>query len=173
MRIDDDQMRRAMACAIAGDSAAYRFVLDQSRTWLASYFGRRIAQPMIDDLIQETLVSLHAKRATFDSARPFLPWLAAIARYRWIDALRRMRNEVELDAETMGVESDEDMILARLGLGRLMASLPVAQSNAITLTRIEGKSIAEAAAICGQSKALIKVNVHRGLKKLAAMVESE
>ncbi len=172
MRVDDDQLRRSMASAITGDRVAYRFVLDQSRTWLASYFGRRIAPPMIDDLIQETLVSLHAKRATFDTDRPFLPWLAAIARYRWIDALRRLHNDVELSADTVGVDSEEDAIFARLSLGRLMSNLPVSQSNAITLTRIEGKSIAEAAAICGQSEALIKVNVHRGLKKLSAMVES-
>lgn len=173
MRFDDDLVRRSMARAIEGDRAAYRFVLDQSRFWLTSYFGRRIAPAMIDDVIQETLVSLHHKRATFDSERPFLPWLAAIARYRWIDALRRLRDDVQLHPETAGVDSDEDAVLARLSLDRLMANIPIAQSNAIMLTRIEGKSIGEAALICGQSEASVKVNVHRGLKKLAAMVESD
>jgi RNA polymerase sigma-70 factor (ECF subfamily) len=51
--------------------------------------------------------------------------------------------------------------------------LPARQANAIVLTRIEGRSIAEAAQISGQSESNVKVSVHRGLRKLAAMVESE
>jgi len=51
------------------------------------YFARRIAPAQIDDLVQETLVSMHRKLATWDSARPFLPWLAAGKRggtARWL-----------------------------------------------------------------------------------------
>ena len=173
MRSADDDLRRAMRLALAGDRLAYRFVLDQSRAWLTRYFSRRIALGMIDDLVQETLISLHRKRATFDVDRPFLPWLAAIARYRWIDALRRIRDHEEMAVDMAYVDSAEDAILARLSLDRLLGYLPLGQSNAITLTRIEGKSIAEAALLCGQSEALVKVNVHRGLKKLAALVEGE
>ncbi|MGB5075946.1 MAG: RNA polymerase subunit sigma-24, partial [Sphingorhabdus sp.] len=34
-------------------------------------------------------------------------------------------------------------------------------------------SIAEACAKCGQSEPLVKVNIHRGLKRLVALIESE
>lgn len=170
---DADLLRRSMALAQSGDRAAYRFVLDQSRSWLTRYFARRIAPGMIDDLVQDTLLSVHAKRATFDPQRPFLPWLAAIARYRWIDALRRTRAFEVLEEDVATVASDEDEVIARLSLSRLMASLSSVQASAITLTRIEGKSIAEAATISGQSEAAVKVNVHRGLRKLASLIESE
>ncbi len=173
MRIDDELLRRSMVQALAGDRIAYRLVLDQSRAWLTSYFARRIGPAMVDDLVQDTLVSLHTKRASFDTARPFLPWLAAIARYRWVDALRKVRVCDELKPDMGQVDSDEEAVLARLSLERLMTLLPLPQSNAIMLTRVEGKSIAEAATICGQSEALVKVNVHRGLKKLASLIESE
>jgi len=41
------------------------------------------------------MVAVHAKRATWDPARAFLPWLAAIARYRWIDHLRKVYRKAE------------------------------------------------------------------------------
>jgi DNA-directed RNA polymerase specialized sigma24 family protein len=56
--------------------------------------------------------------------------------------------------------------------GRLQR-LPPAQAQAIRKTRIDGLSIIEAAAALGQSEALIKVNVHRGLKRLSLLIETE
>ncbi len=124
--------------------------------------------------MQETLLSVHGKRATYDPERPFLPWLAAIARYRWIDQLRKTgrAGEVELD-DTLGIDSDEDSIAARLSVGRLLDQIRPEQALAIRLVKIEGLSIAEAAARCGQSEPLVKVNIHRGLKRMSALVESE
>ena len=112
--------------------------------------------------------------ATYDPERPFLPWLAAIARYRWIDQLRKTgrAGEVELD-DTLGIDSDEDSIAARLSVGRLLDQIRPEQALAIRLVKIEGLSIAEAAARCGQSEPLVKVNIHRGLKRMSALVESE
>jgi len=173
MKVDDDSLRRSMARALDGDKAAYGFVLDQSRCWLLAYFRRRVPPAMIEDLVQETLMSVHAKRQSFDTARPYLPWLAAIARYRWVDALRQMRSTDELHPEEVASEEDDTPVVARLSIGRLLSHLPARQANAIVLTRIEGHSVAEAARICGQSENLVKVNVHRGLRKLAALVESE
>jgi DNA-directed RNA polymerase specialized sigma24 family protein len=46
---------------------------------------------MIDDVVQDALIALHEKRHTYDPSRPFGAWLAAIARYKWIDALRTMK----------------------------------------------------------------------------------
>jgi RNA polymerase sigma-70 factor (ECF subfamily) len=173
MHADDDALRRAMALALAGDKPAYRFLLDRCRRWLGSYFRRRVPPHMIDDLVQETLLSVHAKRQSFDTDRPFLPWLAAIARYRWVDALRRMRENDVLDSEIVDSSASAEPIIARLSLDRLLACLPPAQANAIVLTRIEGRSVADAAQISGQSESLIKVNVHRGLRKLTSLVESD
>jgi RNA polymerase sigma-70 factor (ECF subfamily) len=173
MSVDDDGLRRAMALALAGNKSAYRFLLDECRRWLEAYYRRRVPPHMIDDLVQETLLSIHSKRQSFDTSRPFLPWLAAIARYRWVDALRRMRDSDELDPETADLGGGVEPILARLSLDRLLACLPPAQANAIVLTRIEGRSIADAARISGQSESLVKVNVHRGIRKLADLVESD
>lgn len=173
MMIDEPSLARLMTASQRGDRAAYRALLCDCRHWLERYFSRRIAPHHIDDLVQETLVSLHRKLATWDSDRAFLPWLAAIARYRWIDMLRRQRDEVELGEGDAPVGAEDEAVHARLSIDHLLAFLPPRQAQAITLVKIEGASIAEASRICGQSESLVKVNIHRGLKKLAKLIESE
>ena len=58
-----------------------------------------------------------------------------------------------------------------MSLERLFVHLPDRQVEVIELVKIEGLSIAEAAERTGQSESLVKVNIHRGLKKLSALVE--
>lgn len=173
MSLDEPSLARLMAASQRGDRAAYGALLGDCRKWLERYFARRIASHHIDDLVQETLVSMHRKLATWDSGRPFLPWIAAIARYRWIDMLRRQRDEAELGDNDAAVGAEDEAVHARLSIDRLLGYLTPGQAQAIILVKIEGASIAEASTICGQSESLVKVNIHRGLKKLADMIESE
>ena len=174
MKSDDETLSRLMALAQVGDASAYHSLLETSQRWLGRYFARRIAPAAIDDLVQETLVSVHRKRASYDPARPFLPWLAAIARYRWVDQLRRTycADEVELD-DVYSTDPEDEAVMAKISIGRLLAQLPSAQARAIELVRIDGLSVAEASAVSGQSISLVKVNIHRGLKRLSALIESE
>lgn len=172
MRGDEATLARLTVMAQGGDRQAYRTLLLECQRWLHRYFSRRVAPNQLEDLVQETLIALHQKLATFDSARAFLPWLAAIARYRWVDQLRRTyrNNETEFD-ETLAGHDAEPAIAARISLERLFEALPAAQARAIELVKIEGLSVTEAASACGQSESLIKVNIHRGLKKLSALIE--
>jgi len=173
--VDDASLARLAALAQQGDRQAYAALLAACRSWLLRYLRRRVSPEALDDLVQETLLSVHRKLATYDPARPVIPWLAAIARYRFVDHLRvtyRAAGEVELDDEAVSGEDEEEAVTARLSLDRLFEALPEAQSRAIALVRIEGLSIAEASASTGQSESLVKVNIHRGLKRLAALIES-
>ena len=163
-----------MARAQDGDGEAYRAVLSACTAWLKRYYATRIAPAELDDLVQDTLISVHRKRATYDPSRPFLPWLAAIARYRWVDRLRKTyRDAADELPETLSVESHEDVVGAGIGIDRLLGQLPEGQALAIRLVRIDGLAISEAAEKSGQSESLVKVNIHRGLKRLAALIESD
>jgi RNA polymerase sigma-70 factor (ECF subfamily) len=64
-------------------------------------------------------------------------------------------------------------VTARVSLERLLAMIPPRQADVISFVKIEGLSIVEAAARTGQSESLVKVNIHRGLKKMSALIESE
>ncbi|MEL6487087.1 MAG: sigma-70 family RNA polymerase sigma factor, partial [Pseudomonadota bacterium] len=134
---------------------------------------RRVPPHQIDDLVQEVLIAFFTKRATWDPARPFLPWLAAIARYRWVDHLRKVykHDGKELMEDDAVEDSEEEVVMARVSLDRLFKKLPEKQAKVIEMVKIAGLSIREAAEKTGQSESLVKVNIHRGLKKLAALVE--
>ena len=54
----------------------------------------------------------------------------------------------------------------------LLREIPAAQREAIVLTKIEGLSVAEVSVRPGASVAAVKVQVHRGLKKLAELVRT-
>jgi RNA polymerase sigma-70 factor (ECF subfamily) len=170
---EEETLARLMALAQQGDKQAYAALLTEVQRWLERFFNRRCAPAQRDDLVQEVLIAVHRKRATYDPARPFLPWLAAIARYRWVDYLRGLYRaaEEELTEADEPTDSEEASIIARLSLDRMLAQLPGTQARLIAWVRIEGLSIRQAAERSGQSEAAVKVNIHRGLRKLAALTE--
>lgn len=155
----------------AGDTVAYRRFLDAVRGHLIRYFSRKLMPGDAADLVQETLIALHNKRATYDPAYPLLPWLNTIARYKWIDWLRSNRRAVlvELDEAQHG-EPDGDPAAAH-AVNLLLAKLPAAQAEAIRLVKLKGLSIEEASEATGQTVSLVKVNIHRGIKRMAAIVD--
>ncbi len=173
MIADEATFARLMVATQAGDRRAYTVLLTEAQSWLERYFRRRVPAPQLDDLVQEVLLAIHSKRATWDETRAFLPWLAAIARYRWVDHLRRVyrASEDELGDHDASEDSEEEAVLARMSLERLFVHLPPSQCHAIELVKIKGLSVTEAATRTGQTESLIKVNIHRGLKKLSALVE--
>lgn len=172
MKADDETLSRLAELSQLGDKAAYRQFLGICSAWLRPFFARRIAPCDIDDLVQDTLIAVHNKLGTYDTRRPFLPWLAAIARYRWVDRLRKIyRAGEEMLGDMANDRIEEDVVAAQLSIDALLKLIPVAQAKAIQLVKIRGLSISETANETGQSEALVKVNIHRGLKKLAALVE--
>jgi RNA polymerase sigma-70 factor (ECF subfamily) len=128
---------------------------------------------MTEDAVQDVLLAIHEKRHTYDPARPFGPWLAAIARYKWIDRLRSLKAEASepLD-EAMGVPDHEDAVVAGSTFKQLLAALKPPQAEAIRLVKLEGYSVEEASRATGQSTSLVKVNIHRGLKRLASIIKA-
>jgi RNA polymerase sigma-70 factor, ECF subfamily len=172
----DAELEAAWAQAQAGDERAYRLVLERLAARLRAYFNRRLFGPAseVEDLVQDTLLALHLQRGTHVAGVPLLAWVHAVARHKVVDALRRHgRREALHDPldelpealhPTAEVEAD-----SQHDLGVLLGQLSPAQREAIVHTRLEGLSVAETALRCGQSESAVKVHVHRGLKKLAAL----
>ena len=161
-----------MIAAQDGNGGAYRQLLGAMRLWLMRYYSRRLPMAQVDDAVQDTLLAIHQKRHTYDPARPFQPWLAAVARHKWIDRLRSMaRSGTEGLPLDIAVPDHERAVTSATVLHQLMAELKPAQADAIRLVKIEGYSVAEASAKTGQSGSLIKVNIHRGLSRLSAMIQ--
>ena len=161
-----------MAAAQLGDAAAYHRLLTEVDARLRQYYGRRLPPGAVDDTVQDTLLALHQKRHTYDPARPFEPWLMAVARHKWIDKLRAMRSApTEALDDDLSVADHENAVISARTLEALLRGLKPAQSAVIRLVKLQGHSIEEAAARTGQSVSLVKVNIHRGLSRLASVVQ--
>jgi RNA polymerase sigma-70 factor (ECF subfamily) len=170
----DEEWSSLMAAAQRGDSGCYRRLLGDLQPWLRRYFARRLPPAVVDDAVQDTLIAIHEKRHTFDPARAFGPWLAAIARYKWIDRLRALkRMAAEPLGDDLATADHGSAVLSATILNQLLGGLKPAQADAIRLVKIQGFSIEEAAARTGQSTSLVKVNIHRGLARLTTMVQDE
>ncbi|MDE2305827.1 MAG: sigma-70 family RNA polymerase sigma factor [Gammaproteobacteria bacterium] len=163
-----------MIAALRGDARAYRALLLELTPWLRSYYAKRLPMAMVDDAAQEVLMTLHAKRHTYDPAKPFGPWLVAIARYKWIDRLRAMKETLsdEIPEEIAAPDTGESFGSAQT-LDALMSRLKPAQAEAIRLVKIEGLTVKEAAERLGQTIALVKVNIHRGLRQMSELAQAE
>jgi RNA polymerase sigma factor (sigma-70 family) len=163
-----------MAAAQGGDAAAYHRLLVDVASWLRRYFARRLPPAIVDDAVQDTLIGVHEKRHTYDPARPFGAWLAAIARYKWIDALRSLNAKpTDVLDDDIPIPDHEEAITSIWTLERLLTTLKPSQSQVIRLVKLQGLSIEEASKATGQSASLVKVNIHRGLKRLTSLLRSE
>lgn len=175
MRASEEQLRIWMIGGLGGDAAAHDQLLRALVPVLRRFFRRQIPgmDDDIEDLVQETLIAIHTRRATYDTARPLSGWLYAIARYKMIDQFRRSRRTVPIDGleNFLLAEDFEAPSAASQDVERLLTSLPEKQSRLIRATRIEGLSTVEAARREGLGESDVKVSVHRGLRALAARVK--
>ena len=172
----EDRLRPLMLLSLAGDAAAHRQLLTGLAGPLRAYYARRMAMyaSSVEDLVQEALVAVHGKRGTYDTARPLLPWVYAIARYRLIDFYRRQRLRLTVPIEAAAdafTDAEERASESARDLEKLLAQLPAKQRQVIADVKLAGYSVAEAAARSGLSESAVKVGVHRGLKRLRALVD--
>src|SRR2546429_2478186 len=176
------ELKALMLASLDGDAASHRALLNQLTRRLRDYyrgklarFGRGAAEA--EDLVQETVLAIHLKRHTYDPAEPLTPWVHAIARYKLIDFLRRTRTSIAdvpiEEADTIMAHDDNVDTESTYDLKRLIQRLPEKMRCSIEAVKLDGQSIAEAAKRCGISESGVKVNIHRGLKTLAALVARE
>ncbi|UPK00635.1 sigma-70 family RNA polymerase sigma factor [Bradyrhizobium sp. 170] len=176
------ELKALMLASLDGNAASHRSLLDRLSRRLRAYYktklvavGRGIAEA--EDLVQEAILAIHLKRHTYDPREPLTPWVHAIARYKLIDFLRRNRAslaEMPIDAadEVMAHDDNADAESTH-DIRRLMQRLPEGMQCAIGAVKLDGLSVAEAAKRCGLSESGVKVNIHRGLKALAASIARE
>ncbi|MDE2335627.1 MAG: sigma-70 family RNA polymerase sigma factor [Rhodospirillales bacterium] len=167
-----------MAAAQAGDAAAYRrlltAVLGPLRRAARARWPR--AEPAdIEDAVQETLLALHSSRHLYDPARPFLPFLLGILRFRGTDAMRRRWREagrttniddVDETSAALATNTDESLALDAQRARAMLKDLPEGQRRAIELLKLGEMSLHEAARETGMTEGALKVATHRALRAL-------
>jgi RNA polymerase sigma-70 factor, ECF subfamily len=169
-------LRPLWARALDGDDVAYREALRKIAVRLRGWLRRRMQTlpDDVEDLVQETLLAIHLQRGTYDTGIPVSRWVLAIARHKLIDLWRRRGRREARHAALDDVNEGElpavsDELPVRRDLEKLLGALPQAQREAIQMTKLEGLTMAEASQRSGASISALKVQVHRGLKRLAEL----
>jgi len=165
-----------MAQAQAGDRDAYRDLLEDLAPLLEAFLrGHGADAHDLDDLRQETLITVHRARHTYDPSRPLEPWLFAIARSVAIDHHRRQarRRAREVAVEALPEVAAADLAGAEQQLAEALAALPAAQREAFELLQVEGLSSVEASRRAGTTPGALKVRAHRAYRALRALLRDE
>lgn len=174
----DEHLARLMARAQQGDSNAYvtllRAITPRVRQLVRARRGF-LSESDVEDVVQDVLLSIHAVRATYDPARPLMPWLWAIVRHRLADAGRR---HVRQGAHEVGVDdldvtfpapaanSREETFGDPDALAHAIQALPPGQRQAVELLKLRELSLKEASALTGMSIGALKIATHRAITSL-------
>ena len=167
MIAQEAQYREWMLAALAGDEPAYRMLFGALTRHLRGYYARRLSLAAAEDVVQETLIAIHAQRATYDPALPFTAWIFGIARYKLFDEYRRLKRRETVPLEQAGVlfaADESEAASAKRDVEKLLLKLPEAKRQMVRDVKLEGRSIAETAASTGKSKGAVKLTLHRALK---------
>jgi RNA polymerase sigma-70 factor, ECF subfamily len=171
----DPAWETLMAAAQDGDERAYATLLRAMLPLLRGIARRRLReQADAEDAVQETLLSIHRLRHTWDRARPLRPWVVAITERRCVDRLRaqgrRTRRETALDdvTDTLAAPrgADGESAVAARQLREAVADLPPSQREALRLAKLEDLPLAEASQRSGMSVGALKVATHRAIAAL-------
>jgi RNA polymerase sigma factor (sigma-70 family) len=165
--------RCLMVAAQSGQTRSYEKLLRELDAWLRRYYRRRLPPAAADDARQDALLAIHANRSTYLPSRPFGPWIAAIARHKWVDHVREAKRSVLLSLDEEPMAESSSAAMDGIEVDNLLRRLKPAQAHVICLVKLQGVSIEDASGATGQSSALVKVNIHRGLKRLAALAAGD
>jgi len=167
-----------MAATQGGDARAYNTLLREVTPRIRSLCRNRIRDlAEVEDAVQDSLMTLHALRHTYDPTRPFGPWITTIATRRAIDRLRRHGrtagresniNDLPESAAAVApvAEAQMDARIEAQTLRDAVAALPESQRTALRLAKLEDLPLAEASARSGMSVGALKVATHRAIHTL-------
>lgn len=181
-----------MARYCAGDATAFQALYALLAPRLLGYlFGLLRDRAAAEDTLQLAFLKLHEARATYVAGANPIPWMYTIAHRTALDELRkrkrarvRLTSDGALPAEPAAhvtgvpVETQQDSdgrptpTTARQALTAL-DQLPENQRQALLLTKVHGRSTAEAAMIAGTTPGAIKQRAHRAYLTLRQVLSKD
>lgn len=172
------ELKAAVTAAQNGDEDAFRFLYRTLQPGLLRYLTALVGSDA-EDVASETWLQVSRDLPSFTGGE-FRAWTVTIARNRAMDHLRRQRRRpavpvpieslgelpgdgdtAERASETMGTESAIALI----------ATLPPKEAEAVLLRAVLGLDAETAARVLGKRPGAVRTAAHRGLRRLAALLE--
>ena len=175
-------MRRYCAGEQSAFHQLYRLLAPRILAYLWGLIGEK---PTAEDLLQQTFLKVHEARGSYVLGANPIPWIYTIAHRTCLDELRRRkRSRVRLTkdgtlagepaADITGAAAenrpDSDGGEAAAAAMAALEHLPGNQREALILTKVHGRSHAEAAMITGTTPGAIKLRAHRAYVTLRQLM---
>ncbi|MEE1927924.1 RNA polymerase sigma factor [Streptomyces sp. TRM 70351] len=181
MQGDDAELTAAVYAAQEGDECAFRLVYRAVQPRLLGYVRTLVPEADAEDVASEAWLQIARDLNRFEGdADKFRGWTARIARNRALDHIRARgrrpatgADESELTGMPDGADT-ADEALESLGTGRTMAlisQLPRDQAEAVVLRVVVGLDAKSAAQVLGKRAGAVRTASHRGLRKLAELLD--
>jgi RNA polymerase sigma factor (sigma-70 family) len=172
------RLSKLMTAAQEGDRQAYETLLTEVAILVRAFARKRLPLwESVEDVVQETLLSIHQHRHTYDPQRSFLQWMYAIAYHRLIDFVRKQKrknsrevSELKGFEEVIDQRQKQDAGLFHL-LYQALSRLSSRQQKIVRMLKFDELSVKEISAQTGMSESLVKVTAHRGYKNLRKLLE--
>ena len=170
-----------MAAFLDGDARAFEALFRELGPRIASALTRMSGdRRLAEDLCQSVFLKLYRARSSYERGMLLTPWVFAMARNTYLDHLRRCKRRPEqlsddgtLPELATEMERTSGSTFEQSGLQECLACLPASQRHALMLLKVEGLTVAEAAALCGTSPASIKMRAHRAYVTLRDVLAKE
>jgi RNA polymerase sigma-70 factor (ECF subfamily) len=173
--VRDKHLAALLVQAQLGNPEAYEKFLIETSKLLRRYLCKRMETDVVEDVLQETLLSIHRVRHTYIPGRPVGPWLYAICAHRMTDFYRQNRRiqqvEIGLDeseAPTVQAHHKADGLAA--SVLDILARLPDRQRRIIEMLKIYGHSVKEVALHTGMSESSVKTTAFRGYEAIRKFI---
>lgn len=175
----DQQLAALLLRAQGGDQAAYEAFLREASDLLRPFLAKRMlsASDRVEDVLQETLLTLHRARHSFLPGRKMGPWLYAICQHRMTEFYRRHRRieavEILADVHESDVtdESQAEAEGPTALVEEALMKLPRRQRMIIESLKLRELSVKEVAVEAGMSESAVKVTAFRGYQSIRKMLD--
>lgn len=177
MTAKDAEIEVLMRQGLAGDRRAYARCLALLVPRMRAMAHRDLPAHLthlVEDVVQEALLSIHLKRGSWDLARPLLPWVRVIIRHKAIDMLRatpRARHDPIEDYADLGAPEVDP--LAGLHLEQALARLSDRDAALVRQHAVQGVDADSLSRSFDLSPGALRVALHRALRRLAEAARKE
>ena len=172
---------RDLVEAARGDETAFTRVFRSVAPGVLRYL-QTLAPDVAEDVAAETWVHVVRGLRRFDGDEDaFRAWVFTIARHRWVDHVRQAARQppvldesaaLDLPAARQVEDQVEEIVSTERAL-ELIGRLPKDQAEVVLLRVVADLDVAATAAVVGKRPGTVRVLAHRGLRRLARMLEPE
>jgi len=165
-----------LVCAArAGDRAAFGCLYARYARMVHGVLLAKVPLDEVDDLVQDVFLIALQHLSTLRDHDRFGAWLGAIARNRANDYYRRSWPQQQLENDTSvpeieAVNPSGDQERSAVAILEAIRSLSEAYRETLILRLVEGMTGPEIAARTGMTHGSVRVNLHRGMQQLRAML---